>query len=152
MTFPRQTRLKGTRLMVICIRGAWALQSDSADATVRYNQAPDEQDQPQGVQRVQDCIPIKPGPVWPILMDLGLGRQTAEVRGIGELCITATKAHKTRLLRATGLAGFVFADVPGWKLYINRDSGQLVLSTHSSAIPLVQLRAKFVLERFEALK
>lgn len=62
------------------------------------------------------------------------------------------KAHKTRLLRATGLAGFVFADVPGWKLHINKDLGQVVLSTHSSAIPLVQLRAKFVLESFEALK
>lgn len=153
MTFPRQTRLKKMRLLVVCIRGAWALQSDSADATVKYNQASDEQDQPQGERCVQDCILIQPGPEWTHPdRPGGLEGSLQQWAGIGELCITATKAHKTRLLRATGLAGFVFADVPGWKLHVNRDSGQLVLSTRSSEIPLVQLRAKFVLQSFEALK
>lgn len=152
MTFPCQTRLKKMRLLVICIRGAWALQSDSADATVKYHQASHEQDQPQGARRAG----LHPDTAW-TCMDLpwqtwGLAGSLQQWPGIGELCITATKAHKSRLLRATGLAGFVFADVPDWKFHINRDSGQLVLSTHSSEIPLVQLRAKFVLESFEALK
>lgn len=48
----------------------------------------------------------------PILTDLGLGRQSAAVSWIGDICITAMRAQKTRLLRATGLAGCVFADVP----------------------------------------
>lgn len=36
--------------------------------------------------------------------------------GIGELCISTTKSCKIRLLRATGLAGFVFTDVPGLEI------------------------------------
>lgn len=57
MTFPCQTRLKRMRVMVICTRGVWALQSDSADATVK---ATDEQNQPQGARLVLDCILIYP--------------------------------------------------------------------------------------------
>lgn len=49
--------------MVICIKGAWSLQSDSADTTVKYNQASDKQDQSQETRLVQDCILIQPGPV-----------------------------------------------------------------------------------------
>ena len=63
MIFPRQTRLERMGLMVIYIRGAWALQSDSADGTVRYNQALDELDQFQGARHMQDCILIQDGPV-----------------------------------------------------------------------------------------
>lgn len=64
MVFPRQTRLERIGLMVIYIRGAWALQSDSADGAVRYNQALDEQDQLQGARRMQDCTLIQDEPVW----------------------------------------------------------------------------------------
>lgn len=51
-------------LMAVYIKGAWALQSDSADGTVRYNQALDEQDRFQGARCMQDCILIQDGPVW----------------------------------------------------------------------------------------
>lgn len=45
MIFPHQTRLERMGLIVIYIREAWALQSDSIGGTVRYNQTLDEQDQ-----------------------------------------------------------------------------------------------------------
>lgn len=41
MLFPHQTRLERMGLVVIYRRGAWALQADSADGAVRYNQLSD---------------------------------------------------------------------------------------------------------------
>ena len=64
MIFPHQTRLERMRLMVTCIKGAWALQSDRADGTVRYNHTLDEEDQFQGARCMQECILIQDGPVW----------------------------------------------------------------------------------------
>lgn len=73
----------------------------------------------------------------------------------GELCTCATEPYKSRLLGGTGLAGFV--EDFWWCAWVGnctsaRDSGQVVLSADSRAIPLVQLRPKFVPESFEGFE
>lgn len=79
MTFPHQTRLKRIRLMVICIKGAWALQQTvmmpqwNITKLQMCRTNPREQD----VCRTASWCSLEL--YGPILADLGLGRQSAAV-------------------------------------------------------------------------
>lgn len=153
MTFPCQTRLKRMRVMVICIRGAWALQSDSTDATW-WNRTKLQMSRTN--PREQDLCRTAS---WhsldlyrPILTDLGPGRQSAAMswnRGALHVC---NKSSQNQAAQSHWFGWVCFCWCAWLEIAYQQRFRQVVLSTHSSAIPLIQLRAKFVLESFEALK